>query len=211
MTSWISCLNVRLSPFVSCVFVRCGGLPQSSQRRVFPGPGLSRALSLWRNGGGLLEPQTHKDTPSPAWAHHWPVRDTHFSLQTHPATPSITLQNIQHSQSHLTNSFGVTLSQRPHPSLLSSDYGVLCPAELWWMNVRGLSQAINHSAAFSLGRARRSDNAFALVFMCRGHIRVFPLQSHQLESSVTLSLSLSLGLSAAQWLQLAPASTAAYL
>lgn len=192
VTSWISCLNVRLSLFVSCLFVRCGGLPQSSQRRVFPGPGLSRALSMWRNGGGLLEPQTHQDTPSPAWAHHWPVRETHFSLKTHPATPSIILQNIQHLQSHLTNSFGVPLSQRPHLSLLSSDYGVLCPAELWWMNVRGLSQAINHSAAFSLGRARRVDNAFALVFMCRGHIRVFPLQSHQLESSVTLSLSLSL-------------------
>lgn len=77
--SWISGLNVLLSLFVSSVFVRCGGLPQPSQRRVFPGPGLSRALSVWRNGGGLLEPQTHQNTPSPTRAHHWPVRDQSFS------------------------------------------------------------------------------------------------------------------------------------
>lgn len=59
------------------------------------------------------------------------------------------------------------------------------------MNVQALSQAISYSAVFSLGSASQGDNVFALVLVCRGHIRVFPLQSHQLESSVTLSLSLS--------------------
>lgn len=133
--SWISCLNVCLSLFVSVVFVRCGGLPQSSERRVFPGPGLSRALSVWGNGGGLLQPQTHQNPPSPAGAHHRPVRVTHLSLQTHLATPSVIHGIIRHFQSHLANSFGVPLSRRPRSSLLSPDYGLWvvvneCPGPL---------------------------------------------------------------------------------
>ncbi len=183
---------MSVSLFVSVVFVRCGGLPQSSQQRVFPGPGLSRALSVWGNSGGLLQPQTHQNPPSPARAHHRPVRVTHLSLQTPLVTPSVIHGIIGHLQSHLANSFGVPLSPRPRSSLLSSDYGGLVPSWVVWMNVQGLSQAISHSAVFSLGSASQGDNAFVLVLVCRGHIRVFPLQSHQLESSVTLSLSLSL-------------------
>lgn len=63
------------------------------------------------------------------------------------------------------------------------------------MNVRGLSPAISHSvSAFPA----EGDNAFALVLMCRGHIRVFlcsPINWSHLSHSDFLFLSVSLRLS----------------
>ncbi len=199
---------MSVSLFVSVVFVRCGGLPQSSQQRVFPGPGLSRALSVWGNSGGLLQPQTHQNPPLPAGAHHRPVRVTHLSLQTPLATPSVIHGIIGHLRSHLTNSFGVPLSPRPRSSLLSSDYRGLVPSWVVWVNVQGLSQAISH--CFPWAALVRVTMCLPLCW-CVEDTSGFSLCSPINSSHLSHSLFLSLCLSVAQWLQLALASAAAYL
>lgn len=71
-------LSLRLSlsvssPFPSFSCCRSGGLSQPSERRVFPGPGVSGEMSLRRHRGRLLQSQADPFTPAHPRTHHRPV------------------------------------------------------------------------------------------------------------------------------------------